>query len=70
MDNWITADTSGKYEVSTNTTKDPSTEHYWMPRRLDWDVFRNIYDIQPQNYEQLISIPGFGPASIRALSDR
>jgi len=68
LDNWITADTSGKYEVSTNTTKDPSTEHYWMPRRLDWDVFRNIYDIQPQNYEQLISIPGFGPASIRALS--
>ena len=35
LDNSITAYTSGKYEVSTTTTKDPSTEHYWMPRRLD-----------------------------------
>ena len=43
-------------------------EHYKMPRRIDWDVFRKTYDIQPQNYEQLISIPGVGPAAIRALS--
>jgi uncharacterized protein len=42
--------------------------HYQMPRKLDWDVFRNIYDIKPQNYEQLISIPGVGPATVRALS--
>ena len=39
-----------------------------MPRRLDWNVFRRIYDIQPQNYEQLVSISGVGPAAIRALS--
>ena len=39
-----------------------------MPRRLDWNVFRKTYDIQPQNYEQLISIPGVGPATVRALS--
>lgn len=43
-------------------------EHYEMPRRLDWNLFRKIYDIQPRNYEQLISIPGFGPAAVRALS--
>lgn len=44
-------------------------EHYEMPRRLDVrEAFRKIYDIQPQNYEQLISIPGIGPAAIRALS--
>jgi hypothetical protein len=43
-------------------------EHYEMPRRLDWDAFRKSYDIQPQNYEQLISIPGIGPAAVRALS--
>jgi uncharacterized protein len=42
--------------------------HYQMPRKLDWDVFKNIYDIKPQNYEQLISIPGVGPATVRALS--
>jgi uncharacterized protein len=42
--------------------------HYQMPRKLDWDLFKNIYDIKPQNYEQLISIPGVGPATVRALS--
>jgi uncharacterized protein len=39
-----------------------------MPSRLDWTLFRKIYDIQPRNYEQLISIPGFGPAAVRSLS--
>jgi uncharacterized protein len=39
-----------------------------MPRRLDWNVFRKIYDIQPKNYEQLISVPGVGPVAVRALS--
>src|SRR6266487_2375992 len=43
-------------------------EHYEMPRRLDWNLFRKIYDIQPRNYEQLISVHGFGPAAVRALS--
>jgi hypothetical protein len=45
-----------------------SGEHYAMPHKLDWNLFRKIYDIQPKNYEQLISIPGFGPSSVRALS--
>jgi hypothetical protein len=39
-----------------------------MPRKLNWNLFRKVYDIQPKNYEQLISIPGFGPAAVRALS--
>jgi hypothetical protein len=39
-----------------------------MPRKLDWNVFRRVYDIQPRNYEELVSIPGIGPASLRALS--
>jgi hypothetical protein len=43
-------------------------EHYEMPLKLNWNLFRKIYDIQPRNYEQLISIPGFGPAAVRALS--
>jgi hypothetical protein len=44
------------------------SEHYEMPRRIDWNLFRKIYDIHPDNYEELISIPGFGPSSVRALS--
>ena len=42
-------------------------EHYEMPRKLDWNLFRKIYDIQPRNYEQLISIPGFGPAAVKSF---
>ena len=39
-----------------------------MPRRLDWALFKRIYDIKPQNYEQLLTISGVGPATVRALS--
>jgi hypothetical protein len=44
------------------------TEGYEMPRRLDWDLFKRIYDIQPRNYEDLLSIQGVGAAIVRALS--
>ena len=39
-----------------------------MPRKLDWTLFKRIYDVHPQNYEQLISISGVGPGTVRALS--
>jgi uncharacterized protein len=41
---------------------------YEMPRRLDWGLFKRIYDIQPRNYEDLLSIRGVGGASAGALS--
>src|SRR3954469_15610663 len=56
------------YKICENRKKNHLTEHYAMPCRLHWNVFRNVYDIQPQNYEQLISMPGTGTAAIRALS--
>ena len=68
LDSWIeTYNLDGEYKVDNNNA-DSQTEHYEMPRRLDWSVFRRIYEIQPQNYEQLVSISGVGPAAIRALS--
>ncbi len=67
LDSWIeTYNLDGEYKVDNYT--DSQIEHYEMPRRLDWNVFRRIYEIQPQNYEQLVSISGVGPAAIRALS--
>jgi hypothetical protein len=65
LDNWITGYDTANLETEQN---DYNTEHYEMPRRLNWNLFKKIYDIQPTNYEQLISIPGFGPAAVRALS--
>jgi uncharacterized protein len=41
---------------------------YEMPRQLDWDLFKRIYDSQPGNYEKLLSIQRVGSSTIRALS--
>jgi hypothetical protein len=69
LDYWTpTYNVNSKHIVNNNNNNDDLTEHYEMPRRLDWNVFRRIYDIQPQNYEQLVSISGVGPGAIRALS--
>jgi hypothetical protein len=69
LDNWISTDNSNSnYQVSEDLGRQNYIERYEMPSRLDWNVFRKIYDIQPQNYEQLISVPGVGPAAVRALS--
>lgn len=44
------------------------TEAYTMPRNLDWDIFREVHDVRPRNYEELIAIKGVGPSVIRALA--
>lgn len=67
LDRWFMPDNLERKLVN-NVKKNQITERYEMPRRIDWNVFKKIYDIQPQNYEKLISIPGVGPAAVRALS--
>jgi hypothetical protein len=44
------------------------TSGYEMSRRLDWGLFKRIYDIQPRNYEELLSIQAVGATTVRALS--
>ena len=69
LDNWMQTDsTIRNCHGSENLSHRNNVVRYEMPRRLDWNVFRKIYDIQPKNYEQLISVPGVGPAAVRALS--
>jgi hypothetical protein len=41
---------------------------YEMPRHLNWKTVKKIYDIQPQNYEEFVTIDGVGPSLIRALA--
>jgi hypothetical protein len=52
-------------EGNTPTT---AYESYEMPRRLDWNLFRQIYDVQPKDFEELLAFRGVGPATIRALA--
>jgi len=39
-----------------------------MPSRLNWQVFFDLYDVQPRNYEELLAFEGVGPATVRALA--
>lgn len=58
MDDWIFDHNSkGNTEVS-----------YEMPRYLNWKTVKKIYDIQPRNYEEFVTIDGVGPSLIRALA--
>ena len=70
LDSWVETDGASNRCQAPNDEKESKyfTERYEMPRKLNWNVFRRIYDIQPQNYEQLLSIPGMGSSSVRALS--
>lgn len=39
-----------------------------MPKTINWARLREAYEVQPSNYEELISLPGIGPATVRALA--
>lgn len=39
-----------------------------MPRTIDWRRMREIYDVHPRNYEELLALRGVGPSTVRALA--
>jgi len=39
-----------------------------MPKNINWNVMKQIYDIQPSNYEELLAFKGVGPKTVRALA--
>jgi hypothetical protein len=39
-----------------------------MPSNLNWKVMKRAYEFQPKNYEQLLSVRGVGPATVRGLA--
>lgn len=68
LDKWIynnklPLDSHGFFEKS-----DINIEKYEMPRRINWKVMDELYDIYPKNYEEIISQEGVGPSTIRALA--
>jgi hypothetical protein len=54
----------------------PKTDDPWiqtqttlnMPRNINWDTLSRLYEFQPQNYEELLSVKGVGPATVRGLA--
>jgi hypothetical protein len=39
-----------------------------MPRNINWTALRRAYEFQPRDYEELISLEGIGPSTVRALA--
>jgi len=39
-----------------------------MPRNINWDTLNRVYEFQPSNYEELLSVKGVGPATVRGLA--
>jgi len=48
--------------------KEYAVEVLSMPNNLNWKAFKRAYEFQPQNYEQLLSIKGVGPTTVRGLA--
>ncbi len=52
-------------------TDDPWLEtqtSLYMPRNINWDTLSRLYEFQPDNYEELLSVRGVGPATVRGLA--
>jgi hypothetical protein len=45
-----------------------SIEALNMPRNINWETMKRAYEFQPQNYEELLSVKGVGPAAVRGLA--
>ena len=39
-----------------------------MPRRINWEAMKEVYEFQPRSYEELVSLWGVGPSAIRGLA--
>jgi hypothetical protein len=51
-----------------DTGTSPSFATLSMPRGMNWKTMKQVYDFQPKNYEELLSLKGVGPAIVRGLA--
>jgi hypothetical protein len=42
--------------------------HLDMPRTINWQKMKDLFDVHPTNYEELLSLKGVGPNTVRALA--
>ncbi|MHA1311418.1 MAG: DUF763 domain-containing protein [Candidatus Helarchaeota archaeon] len=48
--------------------KVPVLHYKLIPKKMNWNALKETYEFQPSNYEEIISIKGIGPATIRGLA--
>lgn len=42
--------------------------HTVFPKRMNWSSIKRVYDVQPQNFEELLALRGIGANTIRGLA--
>ncbi len=51
-----------------NSSQQQSITVLQMPRNINWKMLKQVYEFQPKNYEELLSVKGVGPATVRGLA--
>lgn len=57
LDNWVSP-----------ALKRQSVPHLEMPRTINWQKMKEVYDVHPTNYEELLAMNGVGLNTVRALA--
>jgi hypothetical protein len=51
-----------------NGWREYSFDNLSMPRSINWNALREVYEFQPCNYEELLGFRCVGPATVRGLA--
>ena len=54
--------------IKPDGVKTPIVHYELLPKRMNWQTVRRIYEFQPRNYEELLSVQGVGAATVRGLA--
>ena len=54
--------------IETDLGREYVTHYEVIPRRMDWKALKEAYETQPRDYEELLTIRGIGPATVRGLA--
>ena len=71
LHDWATLTTSSTQKTLddwTSSTPASTPMVLSMPRTINWKRMKEIYDVHPTNYEELLALKGVGPGTIRALA--
>jgi hypothetical protein len=49
-------------------SKTPPPQHLNLLRSVNWNTLMRAYQAQPKNYEELLSLKGIGPSTVKALA--
>lgn len=63
--------TKSNFQKTLDNWEKPEVEYVEcldMPRSINWNKMHEIYEFQPKDYEELLSIKGVGPKTVRALA--